>query len=333
MSLRQSPSTTSLENGRTNSDFGYGASRDDLPQYYTNGSLAESTNTNHIGGGSRFTMAMRSVSSSSIRSPVAVSPRTESISEVDTLKLKEKAPVPASPAPTNVVFFEKDITNSPTSLSSSPFNDPGTSSSVNNNNTETLPSSPPPPALGRFKALVHKVVQLNRGIGFGPLGLGLNPNYPAAIFESPSSMMTRKHSAGSSTLAATGGFPHHPIASTSSHRKLDLLEAFRQSHHHQQQQKKAPRLAVIVPALKALTATQILTEHGALVRHLQFSPNGEYCEFVVRYIYARRRPALGGEDLSTFNFGFVCSFFWDSCDLFLGPDGDHLESWSTFYDP
>ena len=44
-------------------------------------------------------------------------------------------------------------------------------------------------------------------------------------------------------------------------------------------------------------------------------------------------PALGGEDLSTFNFGFVCSFFWDSCDLFLGPDGDHLESWSTFYDP
>lgn len=39
---------------------------------------------------------------------------------------------------------------------------------------------------------------------------------------------------------------------------------------------RASRVAALVPKLKSLEATQDLAAHQALVRHLQFSPNGKF---------------------------------------------------------
>lgn len=44
------------------------------------------------------------------------------------------------------------------------------------------------------------------------------------------------------------------------------------------QHRKPPRLAHIVPSLRSLQTRETLYEHTALVRHLQFSPDGEFCE-------------------------------------------------------
>lgn len=46
-------------------------------------------------------------------------------------------------------------------------------------------------------------------------------------------------------------------------------------------QKKMPRLASIVPSLRSLSTRETLNEHTALVRHLQFSPDGQFCESIL----------------------------------------------------
>lgn len=45
-------------------------------------------------------------------------------------------------------------------------------------------------------------------------------------------------------------------------------------------QKKIPRLASIVPSLRSLSTRETLNEHTALVRHLQFSPDGQFCQSI-----------------------------------------------------
>ena len=47
------------------------------------------------------------------------------------------------------------------------------------------------------------------------------------------------------------------------------------------------RVASLIPTLKSLATTQNFQPHSALVRHLQFSPNGEFlatCRFVVFFL-------------------------------------------------
>ncbi|KAF8342880.1 uncharacterized protein EI90DRAFT_2964705 [Cantharellus anzutake] len=239
ISARQGSSTASLENGRTNSDLGYGASRDDLPQYYSNNS--------EPGNGLTRYATPQSLSSASIRTPVAVSPRTESISEIKPLEIKEKPP--ASPPPTSIVFSSETSAGTPS---------PASPSQAQNNLEASRAPSQPSAGRGRFKALVNKVVLMNRGVGFGPFTL--QPSRPITS-ETPAATLTsgRKHSSSN----------HHP---SMSYRRQDSVEAQR----HSQSKRPPSRLAAIVPALKALTTTQYLSEHSALVRHLQFSPSGEY---------------------------------------------------------
>jgi len=68
------------------------------------------------------------------------------------------------------------------------------------------------------------------------------------------------------------------------------------------QPRKTPRLAHIVPSLRALQTRETLNEHTALVRHLQFSPDGEFCESTfngmvavgfVKPMFSQLQPALG----------------------------------------
>lgn len=201
-------SVTSLENGQTNSDESSGTrSRDTLPI-----STSPEPSLHHA----------RTLSISTVRTPVAMTPGTPSIDEHQAFaSIDEK------------IMSEKDRQNS---------------RDLSVANAVSVAAAPPG---SKFKALANKVIHINRSIPFGQAGGNSSPT-PSEP-NSPLSPHTPHF-----------GHHHHP------------------SHHHRRHesfekpQRRPSRLATIVPALRALTTTQYLTEHTALVRHLQFSPNGEF---------------------------------------------------------
>ena len=64
---------------------------------------------------------------------------------------------------------------------------------------------------------------------------------------------------------------NHPLHPFSIPRRGSTSEAVTVQH------RKSPRLAHIIPSLRSLQTRETLNEHTALVRHLQFSPDGEFC--------------------------------------------------------
>jgi hypothetical protein len=102
--------------------------------------------------------------------------------------------------------------------------------------------------------MTHRVARMNRGLPLGSvLASGApyttsRPGFPTGV-----------------SVEAAGSPP--PIGSI----RLDSFDSV-------PAKRRGSRLATIVPALRALSTTQYLNEHTALVRHLQFSTNGEFCE-------------------------------------------------------
>ncbi|KZT00504.1 WD40 repeat-like protein [Laetiporus sulphureus 93-53] len=104
-------------------------------------------------------------------------------------------------------------------------------------------SGPSGSAKARFKNAVHSVIMLRQGTSSTSRGLGLPPRVPR-----------RQRTNSTEGNGSKGG--------TSSEGPVHLL--------------KASRVAALVPRLRALETTQDLAAHQALVRHLQFSPNGKF---------------------------------------------------------
>jgi hypothetical protein len=101
----------------------------------------------------------------------------------------------------------------------------------------------------KFKAAAHRVVRINKDL---PLGEILVPAAPST--------------------ASPPGYPIGDAQGSPSFgsRHIDSLEAARAK-------RRPSRLAMVIPALRAFSTTQYLSEHTAPICHLQFSPNGEFC--------------------------------------------------------
>ena len=111
---------------------------------------------------------------------------------------------------------------------------------LSNASTAAL-SSPPTSGKARFVNAVHSVMMMRQAASPMPFGLSLPPRTPA-----------RRRTSSTDTPGARGV----------SAEPVGLM--------------RASRVAALVPKLKALETTQDLAAHQALVRHLQFSPNGKF---------------------------------------------------------
>ncbi|KAH9836204.1 WD40 repeat-like protein [Rhodofomes roseus] len=102
-------------------------------------------------------------------------------------------------------------------------------------------NAPPPSGKARFVHAVHSVMMMRQAASPMPFGLSLPPHTP-----------TRRR-----TTSIDG-----PRGRSMSAEPIGMM--------------RASRVAALVPKLKALETTQDLAAHQALVRHLQFSPNGKF---------------------------------------------------------
>ncbi|KZT69194.1 WD40 repeat-like protein [Daedalea quercina L-15889] len=102
-------------------------------------------------------------------------------------------------------------------------------------------NAPPPSGKARFVSAVHSVMMMRQAASPMPFGLTLPPRTP-----------TRRRT------SSTDG----PGGRSISAEPVGMM--------------RASRVAALVPKLKALETTQDLAAHQALVRHLQFSPNGKF---------------------------------------------------------
>ena len=244
VSVRQNVSTTSLENGPMNSDP-CGMSMNELP--FSDSTFREPS-----------LLHARTLSISSVRSPVAVAPSTPSIDEIAAMN------------------DTKTVLN--TSL---PVDRDGEFRSTSNSPGH------------KFKAVAQKVVRLNRGLPLGPV-LAPGPLFAASPPGSPT---------------VSQEVPGSP--SSFNNLRLDSVDSIKTKF-------RPSRLTTIVPALRALRTTQYLSEHTALVRHLQFSPNGEFCA----YIISSPKVTIYG-----------CYSTAVSCNVLLGPDGNYMEGWQSISGP
>lgn len=104
--------------------------------------------------------------------------------------------------------------------------------------------APPPARRGRFASAVRSVVMLQAAAATAG---------PASPFAS------RRRRTTSSTI---------PGDATETSRGQSISDTMMQS--------RGSRVAALIPKLKSLETTQELAAHQALVRHLQFSPDGKF---------------------------------------------------------
>ena len=142
----------------------------------------------------------------------------------------------------------------------------------------------PPVRRGRFASAVRSVVMLQTAaIAAGPAG--------------PASPFTPRRRATSVTLT-------NDVAETSSKNPAsnNMIPL------------RGSRVAILIPKLKSLETTQDLAAHQALVRHLQFSPDGKFlatsryilCFYRCKYVVNRGLVIAGTKLLLYFVLGYVC---------------------------
>lgn len=203
---------------------------------------------------------IRSFSNSTIRSPVAVSPTTPAIDE----KMSSFSVISTVPSLPVIARTRSSIDGGSTVGHGNgyPQRPPliYTQSMPTHIGYDSRPNSPDDDISvpkQNFRALVTNVIQQNREAqAAAPAADHAKDNLTAM----PAGLAKARQNTN----------PMHPF--TMPPRRGQTLEA--QSSQH-----KKPRLAAIVPALRTLSTTETLNEHTALVRHLQFSPNGEFCEY------------------------------------------------------
>ncbi|KAI5118541.1 hypothetical protein M0805_008482 [Coniferiporia weirii] len=149
------------------------------------------------------------------------------------------SPTPASPTSPTPLPSSKSVT----SLCTAP-SEAATS-------TESVSVAFGGPGKRRFASAVRTVMSANRALGM---------NSPVAV-NGPSLMSPRRQrtkastmDSGSATLSGGGAGDEQAASSTM----------------------RVSRVATLIPALKSLRPMQFFQPHTALVRHLQFSPNGEF---------------------------------------------------------
>lgn len=151
-------------------------------------------------------------------------------------------------------------------IPSSPANGAYTASVVTSEGGETsttVTTTAPSPARTRFASAVRSVMMLqsaSNAVEMGP----------------------RRQRTTSSTL--TG----NPFDNTRKRTMMEPLKTIRSS-----------RVANLVPKLKSLEATQDLAAHQALVRHLQFSPDGKFLA-TSRYVFHANNFCCAGAHGSGF---------------------------------
>lgn len=121
-----------------------------------------------------------------------------------------------------------------------------------------------------------------------------------------------------------GQHPETPITPRAPRRQSTSVTTPERGISRDGSERYAPRpsrLANIIPALKKLNASQYLTEHQGLVRHLQFSPDGKYmatCSWDKRaIIWKVGDPFSIHRTLLHPGTGFIGQVAWS-------PSGSHL---------
>ncbi|EPT02101.1 hypothetical protein FOMPIDRAFT_1029426 [Fomitopsis schrenkii] len=198
--------------------------------------------------GRRFRIASDSISRMSTRTLRRVSTMSSSLEKTNDDGISENMPSPHSPepvSPLSIRMRHSDSTGPLLPIAEVRSSNFGSSdnfeaaTTLSNASTAAL-NAPPPSGKARFVSAVHSVMMLRQAASPLPFGLSMPPRTP-----------TRRQASSADATGARGA----------SAEPVGMM--------------RASRVAALVPKLKALETTQDFAAHQALVRHLQFSPNGK----------------------------------------------------------
>ena len=197
----------------------------------------------------RFRIASDSISRMSARTLRRASTMSSSLEKANDDGISDTLPSPHSPEPVTPLSMRmrhSDSTGPLLPIAEVRSSNFGSSenleaaTTLSNASTAAL-NAPPPSGKARFVNAVHSVMMMRQAASPMPLGLSMPPRTP-----------TRRRTSSTDTPGVRG-VSAEPVGMM-----------------------RASRVAALVPKLKALETTQDLAAHQALVRHLQFSPNGKF---------------------------------------------------------